>query len=35
MIIINQDDHKKQLPKEVQIAFKELKVLQHLKAAGF
>ena len=35
MIIINQEEHKKQLPKEIQIAFKELKVLQHLKAAGF
>jgi hypothetical protein len=35
MIIINQLEHKNQLPKEIQVAFRELKVLQHLKAAGF
>ena len=35
MIIINQEEHKKQLPEEIKVAFKELRVLQHLRAAGF
>lgn len=35
MIMIAQKEQKNQLPKEVQPAFKELKVLQHLRNAGF
>ena len=35
MIMINQKEQKNQLPKEIQPAFKELKVLQHLRNAGF
>jgi hypothetical protein len=33
--MINQKEQKNQLPKEIQPAFKELKVLQHLRNAGF
>jgi hypothetical protein len=32
--MIEQEEQKNQLPKEIQIAFKELKVLQHLRSAG-
>ncbi|MCB8814749.1 transposase [Desulfosporosinus sp. SRJS8] len=35
MIMIAQKEQKNQLPKEIQPAFKELKVLQHLRNAGF
>ncbi|MDO0824645.1 hypothetical protein M8H41_17560 [Desulfosporosinus nitroreducens] len=35
MIMIAQKEQKNQLPKEIQLAFKELKVLQHLRNAGF
>lgn len=34
-MIINHNEHKNQLPEEIKIAFKELKVLAHLKNAGF
>jgi len=33
--MISQKEHKNQLPKEIQPAFKELKVLQHLRNSGF
>lgn len=33
--MIEQKQQKNQLPKEIQPAFKQLKVLQHLKTAGF
>jgi hypothetical protein len=33
--MINQTPQENQLPKEIQVAFKELKVLQHLRNAGF
>lgn len=35
MTMINQTPQENQLPKEIQAAFKELKVLQHLRNAGF
>ena len=35
MIMIAQKEQRNQLPKEIQPAFKELKVLQHLRNAGF
>jgi len=35
MTIINQTPQENQLPKEIQAAFKELKILQHLRNAGF
>lgn len=33
--MIEQNVHQNQLPNEIKSAFKELKVLQHLKTAGF
>jgi len=35
MIMISQKEQRNQLPKEIQPAFKELNVLQHLRNAGF
>lgn len=35
MTMINQTQQENQLPKEIKIAFKELKVLQHLRNSGF
>jgi len=34
MTMINQTPQENQLPKEIQVAFKELKILQHLRNAG-
>jgi len=34
LIMITQKEQKNQLPKEIQPAFKELKVLQHLRNSG-
>ncbi|WP_223226443.1 MULTISPECIES: transposase [Sporomusa] len=34
MTMINQNQQKNQLPKEIEAAFKELKILQHLRQAG-